>query len=174
MLELLVEVHVLHIVAFQVLNAGLLLSNFLLFLFAVLLERCNFPLEFCHLKRAFFAGIVETMLKGGNLFLELLPLLLSLDGCALVLFLKLLEFMDVRVKLDLELCLLGDETVLLKGDFLMLVFELMELGVFLCKLDLELAIFFVHVADVIKISLHLLFKASDNSFLLLDPLFVLC
>ena len=60
--------------------------------------------------------------------------------------------MDVRVKLDLELCLFGGQTVLLKGDLLMLVLELMELGVFLSELDLELAIFFFHVADVVKIS----------------------
>ena len=79
MLELFVEVHVLHVVAFQVLNAGLLLSDFLLFQFAVVLERCNFPLELCHLERAFLAGIVEAVLKGGNLFLEFFPLLLSLD-----------------------------------------------------------------------------------------------
>ena len=82
--------------------------------------------------------------------------------------------MDVRVKLDLELCLFGGQTVLLKKNLLMLVLELMELGVFLSELDLELAIFFVHVADVVKISLHLLFEASDNSFLFLDPFLVLC
>ena len=125
-------VHVLHVVTFQVLYAALLLCYFLLFQFAVVLERNYLPLELCHLEGALFARIIETMLKGGNLFLELFPLLLSLDGCALVLFLKLFDVVDIRVELNLELCLFGHQTFLFKGDFLMLVFELMELGVFLC------------------------------------------